>query len=225
MAKTIESEILDVYGASGRKRGEDDQTYWARLVQISVEGSDDQWHQLEAPAQEWINAGVLAKKQGTEYIPFPDAPKSEPEPEKEPEDRFRVREVKAKVPEKAPEKEASVEETPPSRRRRSARQTPAAPAAPAAPTAPVTTEAATAPVKQRRAARGARGNGKKPGVYRQTQEYVVKHPNASTQDIIAALTKKGLDPQQHTVQSVRGHTRDTLKLVQTIKGFDMGIEL
>jgi hypothetical protein len=86
--------------------------------------------------------------------------------------------------------------------------------------------AAPAPAAAKRARGGStRGNGKKPGVYRQTQEYVVKHPNASTQDIIAALTKKGLDPQQHTVQSVRGHTRDTLKLVQSIKGIDLGIEL
>lgn len=215
MGKTIESEILDVYNAERRKRGEDDQAYWARLVQTSVEGDDEQWKLLDAPAQEWINSGVLAKKKGTDYLPFPDAP---PPPVAEPEpDRFRVREVKARPVSAEPEPTPAPA---PERRRRTRAPRPAPAPAPVA-AAP----AAAPPPAAKATTRRRGGNGKKPGVYRQTQEYVVKHPNASTQDIMAALARKGLDPQQHTVQSVRGHTRDTLKLVQTIKGVDMGIEL
>lgn len=213
MVKTIESEILDVYDAAKRKRDEDDQAYWARLVQISVDGTDEQWHQLEAPAQEWINAGVRAKKQNTEYIPFPDAPA--PEPVKEPEqDRFRVREVKAR-----PAAEAAPAAAPaPERRRRTRTTTVKKPA-------PEPVAAAPAPQPAAKEVR-RRANGKKPpGVYAQTQEYVVRNPNASTKDIMKALEKKGLTAAQHTVQSVRGHTRDTLKLVQRIKQVDMGIEL
>lgn len=221
MAKTIEAEILEVYDAPGQKRNEDDQTYWARLVQISVQGTDEQWKQLDAPAQEWINAGVTAKKRGTDYVPFPDAPK--PEVEKEPEeDRFRVREVKAKAaPAPEPAREEEEEEVAPTRRRRT-RTAKVAPTP--VPTAAAETSTTEAP-KQRRARGTGNGRSKKPGVYAHTQEYVVKHPNASTQDIMAALTKKGIVPKQNTVQSVRGHTRDTIKVMQRVHETDFGLKV
>jgi hypothetical protein len=224
MAKSIEAEILEVYDAAGQKRNEDDQTYWARLVQISVQGTDEQWKQLDAPAQEWINAGVTAKKRGTDYVPFPDAPP--PEVEKEPEeDRFRVREVKAKAPAPAPDPPAAAAEEAAliRQRRRTPRTAKVAPTP--VPTAAAETTSTTAAPKPRRARGTGNGRSKKPGVYAHTQEYVVKHPNASTQDIMAALTKKGIIPKQNTVQSVRGHTRDTIKVMQRVHETDFGLKV
>jgi hypothetical protein len=129
--------------------------------------------------------------------------------------------VKAK-PAPAAEPEPVQAAAPPARRRRT--RTAAAPAPTPIPAA--TAEPAAAAPKQRRA-RGpnkANGKSKKPGVYAHTQEYVVKHPNASTQDIMNALIKKGITPKQNTVQSVRGHTRDTIKVMQRVHETDFGLK-
>lgn len=270
MAKTIEEEILDVYGVPGRKRGERAQTYYGRLVAASNDGTDEEcdarWAKLGVPAQEWLNNGVTAKKAGNEILGFPDAPEvvDEPPPEEEvaaPPPSRRAPAPKSAAKEAAEDEhgDAEKEERRPSRTRRTPVEAPPRAAPPRAATAPVRaprtrgrksaaapapapkaveTKPAPAPTPARRRLttaepaptrrRGRGRNGEKPGIYRETQEFVVMNPNATTAEIVKALKKKGfrgLDDKkkQHSVQSVRGHTRDTLKILQAKRGFDVGI--
>lgn len=211
--QTIETEILSVYGLKKRGRGESDQAYFERLVSKALSGegpsADADWEKLSTDAQNWINDGGKAIEAKKDIAGFPDAngAADEDEGEKRPP-RKAAAKANGKAPAAAKGKAKAEEKTDEK------------------PKAKATAAAADKSKPKATAAAKAKATEKKPkkaeGVYASTQRYVVNHPHAKTEEIMEALRKKGLEPAQHTVQSVRGHTRDTLKLVQEIYGNEFG---
>lgn len=234
--KTMEQEILAAYDIAKRKRGEDDQAYFERIIKASLGGNDTQWKELDnvPGAQDWINAGAKALLDKRPVASF--EPDAEEDAAPEPETRSRrgavVEEAKDEPePEQRPARKAVAKTKADVKATKAADAKAAAKAkADAKADAKAATKAKAKAAKdepdERAPATKAkkRGNGASgTGVYAKTQQHVVRHPNSSTQDIMTALTKQGLEPQQNTVQSVRGHTRDTIKEMQRFHKQDFGL--
>lgn len=200
--KTIEAEILETYGVKKKGRSESEQDYLRRIAGavLDAEGADadKKWGSLSEPAQVWANAAGLEHEAEKDISPFPDT---------------KAEEVEAPPP--RPSRKAAAEKPEPKATKKAAANGKGNGKAPA--------KAAKAP-KEKAPPKPRKRRGGGSGVYASTQRFVVQNPHASTADIIAALTKKGLTPSPHTVQSVRGHTRDTLRLTQEIHGVKLGFE-
>lgn len=257
MAKqTVEAEILTIYKLPKRKKSEDEQAYFERLAKSAVdEGSDEQWEKLSEAAANWANEVMqtLKEQPGEALPPLPngkgtdsDAAALQAEPEAEVEQPVKGKKAPGKakatkVAKAEPKVEPKV--TPAKAEQKvKAKAEPKAKPAKAEPkpepnergwrgkpgkvepeTAPEPT-AATVAKKPRVIVRTSNGKG----IYAATQEYLVKHPNATTEETAEALVKAGIPKDQMieklgTVASVRGHTRDTMKLVQRIHKVDLGI--
>lgn len=237
MAKTVESEIIAACNVSKRAKNEEEQVYLERLAEAVRVAPDKQWEELSDVAANWSNAALAAHDAGK---PIPSLPtdavetKAKDKADKKADKKAAAEaKVEAKVETKTEPVEsekAAAKGKPGKGKGKAAKSTPAPEPAPAekrAPRAAKATKAKTEPVApaEKAPARAAKsrstGNGK--GVYASTQEYIVMHPNATTDEIMTALRKSGLDPRQNTVQSVRGHTRDTMKLVQKRRKVELGI--
>lgn len=214
VAKTnVESELLSVYDIPKRKRSEDVQVYYERVIRAVTEGegpeADAKWEKLSQTAQEWANVAGKALEAQKDIADFPGAEETADAGEATPKAKGKVT-GKAATGKTTGKTKATPEAT--SDAKGSTR-----PKAATTKAGKGNGAAAKAPAAKPRGA-------KKEGVYASTQRYVVGHPAAKTDEIMDALKKKGLEPSQHTVQSVRGHTRDTLRLVQEIHGTDLGFE-
>lgn len=230
MAK-IEAELVKATGVK-QKAKEDQQDYFARLIEKTQDLENDEWDKLSNKAQSWVNAGAKVQnaEKGDEIPNFADADNSGDDAEDDKDDKKPAKKGKAAKDEEADDdkedkkpargskakKDEEVDDEPKGRRRPAKDEgddgADDAPKARGKKDAPDKKAAAPdkKPVKDKPAKKG--GEGAQASIKRA----IIKDPTATTEDIIAALAKKGLDATTSAVSTIRSGTLQTLRLVKEL---------
>lgn len=188
MAKKTVEELLQEATGVKPKAKEKRQDYLKRLHGAVGELDDDAWKGLTTPAQKWANEATKAFDAEKDIPDFEDAPAAE---EPAPKGKAKTKAAAAEEDETSTDaEEAKGEEEDTDVKKKTPAKAAAKPATKAA--------AKEAPAKKKAPAK--RGSG---GVHA-VLEHVLRKPDDSPADIIAALKKDGITVTTSTVASARG---------------------
>lgn len=223
---SIEKELVKLTGVKAKK-GEDRQEFLRRLVEATMNLDDDVWDTISHTGQEWANQAATAYNDGDDKeIPeFPDADDDDDAPEAE--------ESEDAAEESEPETKPAAKKKAVKAGKADANEKPAKPKkAPAKPEKKADKPAksdkpekkaakADKPAKPEKKAKPDKGEKEKRGgangVKVRIKKLLVKKPDMSVDDLMAALSKDGGQaPSPMTLSNIRAEFRHSLKVLREL---------
>lgn len=187
----IEKELVKVTKFK-KTKGDDDQTYFQKLIAAADDLPDEDWDNLSKEARKWVNDGTKAINRGEAVAEFAedDPPADEPEDPKADDSKASSADDDADEPEKKPAKKKSA----------------AKDKAPAKEKAPAKDKAASKPAADK--------GGKREGVSVTIKKIMIARPNISAAELTELLEDQGYSKvSQFTVSTIRADFRNSLKVL------------
>lgn len=222
MAKrTVEQELAEATGIKPKAK-EKRQDYLKRMVGGTGELDDDAWKNLSTPAQKWHNAATKAYDADEEIPDFEEqeeAPKAAAKGKKPAAAEAEEEDATAEgAGEDETEEGDDAEEADADESDDDTVKTTKKPAAKKAAAKPAGKPAAKTPAPKAAPAKKAAGKGSKSsGGVQAVLNYVLKNPDTSPADIMAALKKDGITVTISTVSSTRGFFKLVVRFLQDKK--------